>query len=477
MGAAIATTSSARAAPEHPSPPVPPGASHPGAPIAEYPAEPRSAAKHGAGPGAARNLVTEPDDPGAAALTVARAFLAIPRAVLDLVFLPLRGAADLLDEHRVVEHTLDILYNDARTAALYPIVFKEPEYPLSFGIGAFHRDVLGHGESLDGRVLVSSIIEYSADLSFDAYRFLGAPAWVEADLRLDRGASLLFAGIGHLPTPDRRPRGRRLGPREAAVESWMRENRIHGRLRSGVSLGEGGRLGRVGLTGTVNHRQLEPNASQDEPSVDEVYDTSRLVGFEEAQTIAGLDVDMVVDTRDRAGLTREGTLFQAYAGGVPPRSNRSGWLRYGVDWSAWVNVYRERILGFRLAVDAIAGEAGEIPIAELPRLGGARRLRGYPTGRFRDLTTALLSVEYDYPIHAFVSGVIFVDVGKVGRDLGELFGQDPEGLRPGIGGGLLIHDRQDLALRVSLAWGLDQGLGLYLSVGALNEAEDRQERP
>lgn len=483
VAAAIAITAARAAAADPPAPPplspTPRGASEDGPPIAEYPGVEADAAGRQAGhtPGGARNLAYEPEDPGAVALAVSRALLAIPRAALDIVFFPLRATAGFLDEHRVVEHAIDILYNDERTAAFYPIVFKEPEYPLSLGMGAFHHDLFGHGESIDGRVLASSLIEYSADISFEAYRLLGSPAWLELDLRLDRGASLLFAGIGHLPIRDRAPRDRRLGPRQAAVESWLRQNRVHGRLRSGVSFGPDGKLARVGLTGTVNHRQLEPNHDQTEPSVEEVYDTSRLGGFDEAQTVAGLDIDLVVDTRDRDGLTRDGMLLEAYAGGVPARGELRGWLRYGFDWGGWVDLYRERILRFRLAVDAIAGDAEEIPLAELPRLGGARRLRGYPTGRFRDLSTAAASVEYQYPIHAFVAGSLFVDMGKVGRDFVELFGEDPDGIRPGIGGGLVIHDRNDLAIRVDIAWGLDQGVGVYFSVGALNEAEERQERP
>lgn len=475
---------SAAAEPDPPAepPPTPRGASEAGEPIAEYPGQTAAGgpAPHVAGrnSGDARALVEEPEDSDDAALAVPRALLSIPRGVLDLVFAPIRAFGELVEEYKLNERAVDILYNDERTAAFYPIVIKEPEYPLSFGMGGFHKGLFGNGEKLSARLMAASLVEYTFETSFEARQLLGSPAWLEAGVRLDHGASLLFAGLGTPRPLERAPPGRLLGPREAAVETWLREDRVHARLGSGVSFGEGGDLARLGVIGLYNLRAFSPNPDRsDDPSIEKVYDTSRIPGFDGAEHIVEIDADMVVDTRDRAGFTRSGVYFESFAGGVPPRGDLPGWFRFGVDIAGSLDLYLERVITLRASLDAIAGDEDDINFAELPRLGGGRRLRGYPTGRFRDMTAALVSLQYDYPIHAFVTGELFVDVGKVGRDLGELFGSNPEDVRPGVGGAILIHDRNDLGFRLNLGWGMDQGVELSFAIGWLGDMDERRERP
>src|SRR5205085_9489212 len=67
---------------------------------------------------------TEPED---VALFVPRLVLAVPRYALKAVFYLIRETIRFADEHAIVEKVEDVLYNDARTAAILP----------TFGVDSF----------------------------------------------------------------------------------------------------------------------------------------------------------------------------------------------------------------------------------------------------------------------------------------------------------------------------------------------------
>jgi len=77
--------------------------------------------------------------------------------------------------------------------------------------------------------------------------------------------------------------------------------------------------------------------------------------------------------------------------------------------------WRDRILGFRGRLEKVhrIGEDGIVPYADLPTLGGSRRMRGYKRGSFRGEGALLFSAEYRYPIWDTWNAFLFWDEGQV----------------------------------------------------------------
>lgn len=110
------------------------------------------------------------------------------------------------------------------------------------------------------------------------------------------------------------------------------------------------------------------------------------------------------------------------------------------------------------------GEAvvGRAPFQLLPLLGGADRMRGYRTGRFRENVYWAVQAEYRVPLFWRFKGTVFVAAGEVGPRVGPDLVRGVE-RAVGAGGRLRltdggVHGRLDLAYSPT-------GLELYIALG------------
>lgn len=442
-------------------------------PVAGYPVGDDPVPSAEADPGAARGLVESP--PGVdAALFLPRAALRVPAVVLDVAFLPLRLLGSLVDEYRLDAHVIDFLYNDERTAAFYPVITFQPQFGVSLGAGAFHGDLFGHGERGLVRARFLGRFEQSYEVELEADRFLGTPAWVEGRIRYQVEPGLIFSGIGHGAVRDPPPAGSLYDPAQAAVRTRYYSERALVLLRSGVTVGARPELAKVGVTTKLNHRRVAPaERTFGDPSIETVYDTRQLPGFDARYNSLEIDANLVIDTRDRRGFTSNGLLLEAFGGAVPAGWGLGGFGHYGVEATGFVDLHLRRVITLRLGTEGVVGDAREIHFSELPQLGGALSLRGYPHGRFRDKTAVIGTLQYGWPVHTYVAADLFVDVGKVGPSYASIFGEEPAAWRPGVGGGFMVHSGDDLFLRLDVAWGIGEGVGLFFETGALQDLDER----
>ena len=116
----------------------------------------------------------------------------------------------------------------------------------------------------------------------------------------------------------------------------------------------------------------------------------------------------------------------------------------------------------------VEGDDSEIPFSELPRLGGPNRLRGYPLDRFRDEKAAVGTVEYHYPIHQFVAGALYVDVGKVAKSYGDFLNSN---WKVGGGGGFIVRSRDNQLFTFDIAYG--EGVQFHLTTDPLRAFSKR----
>lgn len=115
---------------------------------------------------------------------------------------------------------------------------------------------------------------------------------------------------------------------------------------------------------------------------------------------------------------------------------------------------KDHILAARLALTDIKGTV--VPLYEYAYLGGRDTLRGYPINRFRGMSSALVNLEYRFPLFWILSGVTFVEAGKVGNEINGL-GFDNWATDIGIGGRVVI---EEMIVRGDLGFGAE-GLNAY----------------
>jgi outer membrane protein assembly factor BamA len=117
----------------------------------------------------------------------------------------------------------------------------------------------------------------------------------------------------------------------------------------------------------------------------------------------------------------------------------SGWSRAQIDLEKFSTpLHPDQVLAARLLFTEVAGS--DVPVYEYATLGGRDTLRGYSLYRFRGGAAALANLEYRFPLFGQLSGVAFLDTGKVFSNLGSI----------------------DLA-----GWPGDYGLGLRYLLGSL----------
>ena len=406
---------------------------------------------------------TEPED---VALFAPRAVLAIPRFALRLVFFPIDAGLEFADEHALVENVEDVLYNDERTAGIVPRLSIDTFFGPTLGATAFHDDLAGHDEHASAKFAFGGRYEQSYELSLRADRFGGSRLWLESLTRYEVEPGLLFQGIGQ---PEERAGGSSLAPGDAAVETRYRQERLLAMLRLGYTVGEPGALTKLGVTGIYNRRRFDPKTRGSGPSTEEVYDTEQLVGFDSGVNLFEADLNLVVDTRDVQGATSSGAYLEVF-GGVAPKFQNYGFFHHGFEATGYIDLYeKSRVLVLRAILEGVEGDTDEIPFSELPRLGGANRLRGYPQDRFRDEKVALGTVEYHYPIHQFVAGSLYTDVGRVAPSYTDLFQRD--GWKTGVGAGFIFRSRDKVLFTFDVAYG--DGVMFHFTTDPLRAFENR----
>lgn len=414
---------------------------------------------------------TEPED---AYLLVPRIVLFPVNLALKIVALPLRGTAVLIDRHHVVEHVEDILYNDERTAGVLPSLSYQSGYGFSAGARAFHDDLLGNDEELRASAQYGGLYLQGYKLTFAGDRVAHTPLWLEAHARYEAKPALWFSGFGNQDLDDA---GTDLAPREAAVGSRYRENRGLLALTLGSTVGPEGGLVKTGVEALYNVRAFGGERRNfPEPSIEEVYDTAQIPGFEDGTRVFELDPTFIYDSRDTRGITSSGVYLDMFGGYAWPRGFEEGFWHYGVTMATFIDLYkRSRTLSFRGILEGVHGDDEDIPFTDLVRLGGPMRLRGYELDRFRDNLAAVGTLEYRYPVHELVSGELFLDAGRVGRNYREVF--DRNGLEEfNLGGGLgfVFHDRDSVSFKIEAAYG--DAFYLFISSDPLDQFRDKHKR-
>jgi len=141
-------------------------------------------------------------------------------------------------------------------------------------------------------------------------------------------------------------------------------------------------------------------------------DTSKVTGYAGSSSI-GLGPALTWDKRDNVVNPSKGFYwdlrYSSYSNSLGGTVN---YHRLLIDFRKYfkVNSSRRQILALELFGSFIRGNA---PFKELAELGGARIMRGFYRGRFRDNYFTAFQAEYRIPIYRRIGMVAFGGVGKV----------------------------------------------------------------
>lgn len=164
---------------------------------------------------------------------------------------------------------------------------------------------------------------------------------------------------------------------------------------------------------------------------------------------ARLALDTRGEVRAQSGARLDATVERAR------EAEHGAWTRLEaiVGGALRLDPVHEYKLDLRLRVELVEPDAGvEVPFLELASIGGSRDLRGFASGRGRDASAVALTLDYQWPIAAWLDATAYVGAGNV-------FGPRLEGfyagkLRGSFGGGLAFN-----------GFGADRQIELWSAVG------------
>ncbi len=390
--------------------------------------------------------------------------------IVRVVVAPFRAGIYLQARYNLYQTVKSWLTNDAETVGVFPDGSYETAFGLSYGARAFWKKLTADDDKIELSGKAGGAFRDAFQLRYDAPHFAGSHIYVHARARYEDAVNSYFAGIGN----GKVDQGTNLSAMAGDVATRFAQHRELGLLSSGVELGHPGALVRIGGSAIFNHRTFGRSEGASEPTVQDVYDTSTLRGFNNGFSNLELTADIELDTRDTEGPTQHGALVRAFGGGGSIVESAT-YAHYGAEAVYYLTPgWERRTLVFRAVLEGVVDRDDDIPFTELPRLGGAFFLRGYHTDTFRDKLASMGTIEYHYPIHNNVSGALYVDAGKVARTYDELAGAGlKDNWHVGYGAGLLLHTKDTIAVRVDIAYG--DGINFYISTDVL-DAFRRRER-
>jgi hypothetical protein len=425
--------------------------------------------------------IGEPDSIGVSLLWVPRILLFVPRWTLEVIDAPIRGGAYLYERYQLRERAKGIFFNDEGTVGLYPVALVETGFGLNAGVRFVHRDLLGRGEQLGLRASYGGRFRqiYSGKLS------TGGRANFELEGGFEVRPKDRFFGIGNgdeVDASDVMPGIDALND-DTAVATRYGVNVT--RIAAGLDFNLGGNFYGKFLAALLFRKFEEGEASGDD-LLENVYDPTTVVGYEDGVNNAYTELELRYDSRrphstyfseatPSAGWLVSG--FMGYSPGISDNARDFEYVRYGVDVQRYINLSRgARTLIVRGFAETVSADLDNVPFTDLPTLGGALLLRGYPLNRFRDRALTMASVEYQWEVGRLFSGIAFVDSGRVWRSLGDI-GDDFDfgDLRTGFGVGLQLHTTVNFLTRFHVASSVDGGLFFNLSFDPVYDTRSRLE--
>jgi len=194
------------------------------------------------------------------------------------------------------------------------------------------------------------------------------------------------------------------------------------------------------------------------PSVGDVFTPETAPGLDASPTYVHTTVSGGVDSRPSPGYARRGGLYEIRYHNLADRDGTYSFDRIDGEIVQHLPILRETwVISLHGLVQTTLDDADLVPYFLMPSLGSGSTLRAYPSWRYRDRHSLLLTGEFRWiPNRLGIDMALFYDVGKVAphRD-----GLNLEHLTTNVGIGVRFHGALATPLRIELAHGRE---GLHL---------------
>jgi hypothetical protein len=204
--------------------------------------------------------------------------------------------------------------------------------------------------------------------------------------------------------------------------------------------------------------------SGNSPSIEELYDAETAPGLGASPTYLRMTFRGGVDSRPSAGYARRGGLYALTFDAFDDLDGTYSFDQVRAEIVQHLPILRENwVLSLHTVATTTVSDSATVPYFLLPSLGSGSTLRAYPSWRFRDRHSLLVSGEWRWiPSRLFLDVAIFYDAGKVVSRREDL---NFSGLKHDWGIGARFHSPIATPLRIELARG-SEGFNLVFSGAA-----------
>ena len=194
------------------------------------------------------------------------------------------------------------------------------------------------------------------------------------------------------------------------------------------------------------------------PSIEEIFTPDTAPGLGVSPTYLHTHASAGLDWRPAAGYARSGGLYQVTYHNYADQDDAFSFDRVDGEIVQHIPILRETwVVSLNGLVQTTLDDDDTVPYFLLPSLGSGSTLRAYPSWRFRDRHSLLLSGEFRWiPNRYFLDMALFYDTGKVAS---EWDGLGLDGMKSNVGVGIRFHTPLATPLRIELAHGRE---GLHL---------------
>jgi hypothetical protein len=213
----------------------------------------------------------------------------------------------------------------------------------------------------------------------------------------------------------------------------------------------------VGAGVTYEDYTLEEGTGKN-PSIEELYTPDTAPGLGINPTYLHTTASGGIDWRPAAGYARRGGLYQIAYHNFADHDETLSFDRIDGEIVQHLPILRENwVISLHGLVQTTLDDDDQVPYFLLPSLGSGSTLRAYPSWRYRDRHSLLLSSELRWiPNRLGLDMAFFYDMGKVTPRWDDL---SLTGLKSNFGIGIRFHSPFATPLRIELAQGRE---GLHL---------------
>lgn len=168
---------------------------------------------------------------------------------------------------------------------------------------------------------------------------------------------------------------------------------------------------------------------------------------------------ILYEGRDYPFSARKGSFAEVYfTHSFPVSGDQYRFDTWFLDLRKYYPLGKENTLAFQLASQ---NSTGNIPLREMPRMGGALLMRGYFTGRYRDQSYTAAQAEFRYHIWRWLYGAAFASAGVMDQSIGH-YQLDQTRYAGGLGLRFLVNKKNRMFVRVDYARNSTSGGAYYL---------------